>query len=276
VQYVGVDTPIVVALITSVGSLVVAISTTAWSARQNNIGRSIQGELADKQSASQSEVEQLKHALNLAARDEERRFEAIAQLNRLREPLLVAASDLGERIDNIRHRGFLRYLQVEGHRCETATMSTQFRFARYFARLESLYSVVSIMRFERGEDTKAVARLLGDIGRTFASDRWPTFMLWREEQRAIGELMLEPKAGNISSCAGYSTFVNDYEGRFRRWFATFAEDLESPGAERSERLARLQELLASLVIQLDDGREYVHRDEAGHVTTPKWIVRSTK
>jgi hypothetical protein len=275
VQDVGVDTPITVALISSVGSLLVAISTAVWSDRQSKKARALQRELTDKQSASQSELEQLKHSLNIAARQEERRFEAITQLNRLREPLLVTASDLGERIDNIRYRGFLSYLRVTGHRRTTAILSTQFRFARYFARLESLYSTVSIMRFERDEDTKAVAGLLADIGRTFASDKWPTFMLWREEQRAIGELMSRSTTGNIDRCAGYSDFVNDYESCFQKWFATFAEDFESQGVERSERLARLQELLANLVIQLDDGREYVHR-EGGQIVKPIWIVRSVK
>ena len=54
------------------------------------------------------------------------------------------ASDLGNRLDNIRNLGFLAYLDVEGHRRETAILSTQFRFARYFECLERLHSRHSV------------------------------------------------------------------------------------------------------------------------------------
>jgi hypothetical protein len=270
----GVDPAIIVALISSAASLLIAISTAAWTARQNSKARHLQRELADLQATSQGELERLKHSLNLAAKKEERLTEAKLMLDRIREPLLTAASDLGERIDNIRNRNFLVYLHADDHRRQTALLSTQFRVARYFGRLESLYATLSVMRFERDEDTKTVAGLLADIGRAFATDRWEGFMLWREEQRAIGELMLQQPAALGDQCAGYSAFVDDYESKFKTWFTTFTEELERSGASKNARLARLQELLARLVIQLDEGREYVQMDQDGRVVKPTWVASS--
>ena len=136
------------------------------------------------------------------------------------------------------------------------------------------------MRFERDEDTKTVAGLLADIGQTFATDKLdrtgssgsPRFMLWREEQRAIGELMCVAGESKQVACVGYSSFVNHYD-TYSEWFKTFVGDLESDDAAKSERLARLQSLLAQLVIQLDTERAYTRLTDDGRPEWPGWITR---
>jgi hypothetical protein len=255
-----VDASVVVALISSSASLVIAGATTAWSARQNTRAR-----------AAQADLEVLKHQLETNARAEERRLTMKAQLDPYRESLLVAVDDLGNRIDNIRHKGFLAYLKVVGPRQETALLSSLYRFARYFGRLELLYRDLNVMRFERDEDTKVVAGLLAEIGGTFASDRHGGLMLWREEQRAIGELICRR-----TEIAGYSTFVEDYETHYRRWLGTFAEELALPRAAETPRLRILQDLLAKLAIQLDEPAFLVGRDESGRPASPPWLVRAVE
>ena len=273
--------PIVAALITSAAGFVVASWSAAWTAYQNRRARKLQHDLAAAQSRSQIELEKLKHELQQSARHEEQSSEAKAELDRYREPLLLAVNDLGDRIDNIRNKGFLHYLRTADHRRETALRSTLYRFARFFAQLEALYSNLSFMRFQQAEETRVVAGLLANIGRTFATDRLdregspsrPRFMLWREEQRAIGELMRDGRGSNQVTCAGYSSFVKGY-AEYEPWFSVFTEDLESGAAANSERLARLQSLLAQLVIQLDTERVYTSVTAYGQPTSPGWVTRA--
>ena len=59
---------------------------------------------------------------------------------------------------------------------------------------------MGFLRFEQEDETRAVAKVLADIGRTFASDKFDRtngfatsqFMIWREEQKAIGEVSIDP------------------------------------------------------------------------------------
>jgi hypothetical protein len=200
---------------------------------------------------------------------------ARAQLNRYREPLLLAVDDLGNRLDNIRNRGFLAYLEVDGPRREAAMLSTLFRVARYFARFEMLYQGVGFLKFERDEDTRAVATRLGAVQHAFVTDRYERFMLWREEQRAIGELMCTAGVDGSMQCAGYARFVEDFDARYARWFAGFQDDLRSAGVEQDERLAELQRTLAELMIELDDQELFVRAGADGPVAPP-WVARADR
>jgi hypothetical protein len=109
-----------------------------------------------------------------------------------------------------------------------------------------------------------VATLLVKIGKTFADDefdradpddfRTSRFMIWREEQRAMGETALGDGEG-ANRLLGYAAFIERLDGGASRWFARFASDLEAGGAEQSQRFARLRILLAELVEAIDvEGR----------------------
>ena len=274
IDHVPMDTAVIVALITSFASISVAAAGLVLAQRQTARSQALQREVQERQAQAQHELEQTRHELGLAARVVERDVQSKAALDRIREPLLLAASELGNRIDNIRTSGFLLYLHRDDHRRETAVRSTEFRFARYFECLERLYATFSFLRFERDEDTRAVAATLEAIGKTLATDKDPGFMLWREEQRAIGELMQRGPGTDIDRGAGYSDFVARYDDTFGAWFASFTEDLMSPGAANHPRLARLQTLLAKLVGQLDERRDLVQRDPDGRITAPGWMVRA--
>jgi hypothetical protein len=85
---------------------------------------------------------------------EERSVGAKAELDRYREPLLFAANELGDRIDNIRNKEVLSYLGALDHRRELALHSTLFRFGQYFARLELLYTNHSLMHLREMKTRK--------------------------------------------------------------------------------------------------------------------------
>ena len=239
------DTAVVVALLTGGGALLVALISGGLALL--GVGRS---------SKAQRDVEMWKHSLGQEAKQQDRQTAANAVLDRYRKPLLVAADDLGHRVNNIRLDGFFEwYLVGQDRRRQLALRTTLFRFAKYFGWIELLDRQVTYLDFEDVADTKAVSLALRDVGVKFASDkRGTSLMLWREEQRAIGGLMQQP--GDPPGIMGFEAFDQSYDDRFSDWFAAFAEDLQGEGVESSERLAELQENLAALVMKLDPERRH--------------------
>lgn len=211
----------------------------------------------------------------------EQRLAARQKLDRYRAPLLAAVDDLGRRVNNIRNDGFLAYLDDENRRT-TAVLSTLFRFAQYLGWTEIIYGYADRLRFESDEATRIVTQTLGDIGWILAADefdrsdaddfRTSRLMLWREEQRAIGELMRQD--GDEPQCIGFNSFVKHYETHFSKWFATFGSQLEATSAPNSDRLAELHRITARLVRELDVERVLVQVDESGRITRPLWAQPS--
>jgi hypothetical protein len=234
---------VVAALVAGAVSLLVTFGKVAWDARQTK---------------------------------RERRLAARERLDRFRAPLLAAVDDLGRRLNNIRNDGFLAYVDIEDRR-DMALKSTLFRLAQYLGWTEIIYGYADRLRFESDKATTAVTSTLGDIGWILAADEFDRtdeddfttsqLMLWREEQRAIGELMRQ--GGAEPRCIGFDSFVDQYEDRFSSWFNTFASQLKSEAAD-TNRLAELQRVLARLVSQLDVDQVLVQVDESGRITRPRW------
>jgi hypothetical protein len=200
-------------------------------------------------------------------RREERQIEAKAELARYRKPLLEAAYDLGARIDNIQNSGFESYMR-SGDRRTIALMSTLYRFARYFGTLEILRSQLTFLELQTAEETKSVAGRIVQIGGALSSDGHDGLMLWREEQRAIGEETLGRADGDLY-CVGFATFVQEFEQRTGPWFQRFQDELEQgrPAVE-SERLRVVQGHLQQLVHQLDEEGRYEDASK-----NPVWLKR---
>jgi hypothetical protein len=219
-------------------------------------------------------------------KDRERKLDARQRLDRYREPLLTSIDELGNRIDMIRNRGFLYYFHSE--RSDLATKSTLYRLAHYLGWIELLYGYSGQLRFASEPETMRIADTIGWIASTLAEDRYDPcpstngrsqLLLWREEQRAIGELMRID--ADEPGCIGYSEFVRSYDKRHARWFTAFCEDLlslptPSPGRPvQSERLEQLHALLARLLVQIDLSRVVVQLAADGSVTKPRWATNSS-
>jgi hypothetical protein len=191
-------------------------------------------------------------------RDEERRSEAKIVLDRYRGPLLDAAWHLGNRIDNIRNRGFLGYLRATSGRAQDAKLTTLFRFANYFGWREFVRAQVQLMRFANEQDTRLVAAFLDDVAYVFSSDTLDEgqAMLWADEQRGIGELMTENRMGASSPVQSHAGFHRSYDEVFASWMERFAAELLVPVAVTSDRLRLLQWALYGLVCRLDEETAY--------------------
>jgi hypothetical protein len=227
-----VDTALVVACISGVVALASAVFT-GWTQLQ----------------VSQRERE---------SKEAERHSEAKAVLDRYRGPLLDAAWQLGDRVENIRKREFLAYLK-DSDRAEDARRSTLFRLAYYLGWREYVRTQVQLLPFEDEKDTRLAAAFLNDVTRILASDQldgqWT--MLWGDEQRGIGELMTEQPPGASSPVRGHAAFHRDYEADFAEWMGRFADDLFTRGyVKSSDRLRLLQWALYGIVRQLDEKNAY--------------------
>jgi len=217
---------------------------------------------------TQLKVTRLTTERERASREEERRSAAKVVLDRYRGPLLDAAWQLGNRADNIRNRGFLAYLAEGSGRELDAKLTTLFRLAYYLGWREFVRMQVQLLRFENEEDTRLVARLLGDVARVLATDQLDEgrTMLWADEQRGIGELMIEERSNGSSFVRGHAAFHRDYQEVFAPWMERLADDLLSPAAVRGDRLRLLQWALFGLVRRLDEEGTY----------SGGWLDRSTE
>lgn len=248
------DVAIIVALIALLGT-VASLGWQAWVSRQQ---READQALAASQHEASAELERLRDELARQRQADEHERDAAGQLDLYREPLLAAAKDLHHRIRNIREQGFLGYLAAgESQHSRMALLGTFYRLGKYWGTVDSLYGSVDLLQFERNAATKDVAGLLDRIGTTFAGDGYDvggrTLMVWREEQRAVAELM-QRDAVRGRAVIGVASFVERYDRDFAVWFKGWDDGLRTSGIESSARLARLQELSAELMDRLQAER----------------------
>ena len=240
------DAQILAALVAAAASVVVALGAAVLTLFQ------------------QRSTSQAKAAAEAAAektRELERDLALAARLDLSRAPLLAVARDVSDRLANIIDGNFLAYVrdQSDPHRQHRALVSTAFRLARYWAVLEDLYGTTDLLAFERAESTQPITEIVNEIGRTFASDLRAMgghrFMIWREEQRAVAELMTRTNETLLSRrYANFATFIKRFEPDFAPWLGPFLDQLVQPDSENSPRLHKLEDLFSSLVRLLEAGR----------------------
>lgn len=185
----------------------------------------------------------------------ERRLQADDVLTRYRQPLAVAAFELQSRIYNVLELGFVETFGEDHARREEAARTTLFRFAQYFGWSEILRRDIQFLDFEQQGDARRVARLQSAIAEDLLDSKLgETMMIWRDEQRAIGELMIVEEHGKVI-CMGYARFSACCATTFAPWLERLWREIAQP--EARERLRALQHDLCSLVEALD-GRGLTH------------------
>jgi hypothetical protein len=195
----------------------------------------------------------------LTARSQRRQElkQADATWFRYRSSLASAADELDSRIENILTRSFLDAYGL-GPNEEEAIRSTLFRIAQYFGWVEILRQYMRNPDPRWAEDAKRVYGLQVSVAKTFNTDDYGAgaFMIWREAQRAIGELMIT-RDREVVDTMGVAGFVYELE-TFRPWMSRMEELMRTqepprwPAGER-ERLEDVRAALAKLVAAVAGG-----------------------
>jgi hypothetical protein len=181
------------------------------------------------------------------------RRDAKKVLETYREPLLAASYELQARLYNILQLKFVEKYIIDdtaGKR-DSAVESTLYVFAQFFGWREIIRREVQYLRFSRDRHTREIGQLLQDIGETFLSDRYGSqFMIWRVEQRGLGERMIVSSDSKMT-CVGYASFI-ERRPTMQEWLRPLENDFENVAEGGRERLTELQHLLLELVRKLDD------------------------
>ena len=181
---------------------------------------------------------------------------ADAVLARYREPLVGAAYELQGRLYNIIKLGFLGKYYVRGDEAQKryAIENTLYVIAQYFGWSEILRHEIQFLSFSDSERTRVVAerqRRLVELFQSDADELGRPFLVWRGEQRAIGELMVS-REGDEVRCLGYASFVERKEPEFRGWLKRLEIEIdELAKSQHTPRLVELQHALVDLVRELD-------------------------
>jgi hypothetical protein len=181
------------------------------------------------------------------------RREAKAVLARHREPLLAAAYELQSRLHNILCNRFVEdyVLGTKARKQDAALESTLYVFAQFFGWREIIRREIQFLRFPKDDETREVAGILRNIAETFLTDDYGSqFMIWRVEQRGLGERMIVTSDGT-PTCMGYATFV-EQRATMKEWLVPLARDLSEIEESGRKRLTKLQHLLLELVQKLDE------------------------
>jgi hypothetical protein len=182
------------------------------------------------------------------------RRDARRTLETYREPLLAAAYELQARLHNILKGTFVEDYVSDGSSAkhEAALESTLYVVAQFFGWREIIRQEVQFLRFSRDAKTRQISALLLAIGEVFLSDQFGAqCMIWRVEQRGLGERMIAASSGR-ATCIGYASFI-DQRASMSRWLVPLERDLGQLDEGGRARLTELQHLLLDLVQKLDDG-----------------------
>lgn len=131
--------------------------------------------------------------------------------------------------------------------------------AQYFGWNEIIRREILYLEFAEDDETAEVGTILSRIASVFADDSYGRqFMIWRVEQRGIGERMIHTDEDR-TGCRGYGSFLDTAE-ETDTWFDPLRRDLENLDESGRRRLTALQHLLVDLVDRLDPAKK-INPDE---------------
>jgi len=132
---------------------------------------------------------------------------------------------------------------------------TAFLVGQFFAWVHILRLESQFLNIQRTDQTSSLTNAFFDIEKAWSNqDVESSYMLWRGQQSAIGELMTITAADGQHSCMGYAAFHRCWASdgpNFRSWFEAFdslAADEQSRG---SKRMTEVNNGLHKLIKALD-------------------------
>lgn len=207
----------------------------------------------------------IQHELELRRHVLDKRDAADEIMSRYRDPLLRSIIDLQGRIYSIVKLDFMQRHLGSGdpEQFEYAKTSTLFRLAEYFGWVEILRMGVQFLDLGDQARSRELAGLSHEASLAFANThKFPNaaFRLFRDEQRAVGELVIELLPGDSRTyhCIGYTQFVQRLQddSAFSRWFARLSAEIDSmikPPSGYLDRLIEVHNVFGALLEFLDPG-----------------------
>jgi hypothetical protein len=185
---------------------------------------------------------------------------------------------------NIVEQAFLlRYLQRgSSAEQEYACQNTMFVLAEYLGWVEILRRGVQFLDLGDVQRNQQLTERLEAISAVLSTDhgfRATTFRVFRGQQRAMGELMMDPAppgdGAPFRQCIGYAAFTArlEQEPNFARWFAHLDQDvrqLASNPSPHDDRLVALQHALMDLIDFLDDPPVRFPKEQRARLCSSKW------
>lgn len=223
---------------------------------------SLAGAVAISLLGARANRRQLERGAEIEAQGEARRKVEQREdlMSRIRDPLLQAAFDLQMRIFNIAALGFLPVYMLNGTGRERAyaMRSTVFVFAQYLCWVEIVRRGVRFLDLGNSQDSREFVDCFYKGDGILSTDSFPgpLFRVFRADQRAIGEIMIEASADDELACIGYAEFCArlDADASFAEWLADLSGSVDglSKTAEHAHpRLVALQHNLIDLIGLLD-------------------------
>jgi hypothetical protein len=183
---------------------------------------------------------------------------------KFREPLLQAAFNLQSRLYNIARGDFLNKFKHSGRVGDEdyPVDNTLYLIGQYMCWVEIVRRESQFLDPRSEERERAVADQIEKARRAFASSDFASaeLRIFRGQQRAIGELLLEPVALQQPGCPrwdsmGYAQFVERvHEDSLGRWFSALKNDVDVMATQPVrglDRLVAIQRALLEVVDLLD-------------------------
>lgn len=215
--------------------------------------------------------------------------ERLDHMGLYRDALLWAAFDLQSRIYNIlrgfttdRHtsqRGFTSAFLLGGSEAQAQYVrtSTAFLFAEYLGWMEIFRRDLRFLDLGDSELNRRVMLLTSRVSNTLNAATTADaecFRIFRADQRAIGELMIDPKGGpGDRSCIGYATFCAAMAAGapLAGWIQGLMDHVDTAArhpAQAEARLTALQHQLIDLIDALDPKRQRFPSEQRGRFEMP--------
>jgi hypothetical protein len=180
-------------------------------------------------------------------------------MSSIRDPVLWAAFDLQSRIFNIVAQRFLFVYLVRGsaEQRNYAQRNTLFVLAQYLGWVEIVRRRVQFLDLGNNEQDRKLVNCFSKITGILSSDAFSDsmFRVFRGDQRAIGEIMIDKSAQEDLVCIGYAEFCTrmDNDQFFARWFSSLSTHIEQLATSVSapSRLVALQGAMIDLIDILD-------------------------
>ncbi|MBC6447391.1 hypothetical protein [Actinokineospora xionganensis] len=151
--------------------------------------------------------------------------------SRYNVPLLQAAHTLRVRLGNTVAGQIKEFREGSERFQDYARYETLYRLARYLCIVQIMWREVDFLDLGRRKHNRELIKRLTAVGTTLSDRGLGTFLILGGEQRAIGDLMIDPDspADGPPQCVSFPVFRDRMrdDTRFAAWFKPLLDDIDT-------------------------------------------------